>query len=396
MTIALKRDLRIILFSALLALAALAVAVSPAKASGLLSSGSLLSGLGSIAGGGSTNLGLGSLGNATVNPTSGTFSIVSGGITYNSNGTGSVVIPYLGTITFGPNGWGFSFGSWGGCSMSGIGGVMCNVVKASSTLPGLLSAICYLAGLLLGVLAILKLKDHVLNPNQTPISEGLKRFLVGGMLFALPIIINAVYNSLATGITGPNQTAFNTPGVSGGGLDFMITALMTDIWGPVSFLIAGFAYLAGLVLIVIGISRLLKSAQEGPRGPAGVGTIMTFLVGGALLSVDAMMGAFTNSLFATGTIRNFGTLSYAAGLGASADHVHSVISAVLAFMIVIGWISFVRGWFIIREVAEGNQQASLMAGMTHVFGGALAVNLGPALNAIQTTFGITGVGIVFS
>lgn len=394
MTIALKRDLRIILFSALLALAAFVLTISPARAG--FDPGSLLSGLGAISGGGAATLGVGSLGTATYDPTSSAFSIVSGGITYSSTGTGSVVIPYLGTISFGPGGFSFSFGMSGGCAMGGIGGVMCNVVQASSTLPGLLSAICYLAGLLLGVLAILKLKDHVLNPNQTPLSEGVKRFAVGGMLFALPIIINAVYNSVAAGIMGPNQTSFNTPGVSGGGLDYMITALMSDIWGPVSFLIAGFAYLAGLVLIVIGISRLLKSAQEGPRGPAGIGTIMTFLVGGALLSVDAMMGAFTNSLFATGTIRNFGTLSYAAGLGASADHVHSVISAVLAFMIVIGWISFVRGWFIIREVAEGNQQASLMAGMTHVFGGALAVNLGPALNAIQTTFGITGVGIVFS
>lgn len=374
MTIALKRDLRIILFSALLALATLSFMMTPVHA-GMLPTG---------------------VDSATYDPTAG-ITVVAGGLTYNSGGALTFSVPYLFDIAWSPtSGFSFSFGTWGGCSKPGIGGVMCNVVKASSTLPGLLSAICYLAGLLLGVLAILKLKDHVLNPNQTPLSDGVKRFVVGGMLFALPIIINAVYNSVATGITGPNQSAFNTPGVSGGGLDYMITALMSDIWGPVSFLIAGFAYLAGLVLIVIGISRLLKSAQEGPRGPAGIGTIMTFLVGGALLSVDAMMGAFTNSLFATGTIRNFGTLSYAAGLGASADHVHSVISAVLAFMIVIGWISFVRGWFIIREVAEGNQQASLMAGMTHVFGGALAVNLGPALNAIQTTFGITGVGIVFS
>ena len=63
---------------------------------------------------------------------------------------------------------------------------------------------------------------------------------------------------------------------------------------------------------------------------------------------------------------------------------------------ILGWISFIRGWFILRDVAEGNQQASMMAAMTHIFGGALAVNLGPVLNAVQETFGLTAVGIEFT
>jgi hypothetical protein len=65
-------------------------------------------------------------------------------------------------------------------------------------------------------------------------------------------------------------------------------------------------------------------------------------------------------------------------------------------MAVLGWISFIRGWFIIRDVAEGSQQASLMAGLTHLFGGALAINLGPVLNAAQTTLGLTAYGVNFT
>jgi hypothetical protein len=65
-------------------------------------------------------------------------------------------------------------------------------------------------------------------------------------------------------------------------------------------------------------------------------------------------------------------------------------------MIIIGIISFIRGWFIIRDVAEGNQQASMMAGATHIIGGALAINLGPILAAVQNTLGITGVGLAIS
>lgn len=287
----------------------------------------------------------------------------------------------------------------GGCGGDTIGSVMCNTVESSADLPFLLSGIAYLAGLVLAVMAVLKLKDHVLNPNQTPLSESMKRFLAGGGFFALPIVLEAAYNTVADGLGEHTESGFNVTAGAGvnPGLDEMLTALMSDIWTPVHTLVGGFAYLAGLVLIVIGISRLLKSSQEGPRGPGGLGTIMTFLVGGALLSANALMSAFSSSMFMQSEVATFAELSFSSGLtGPELDHIHNVISAVLAFLMVIGWVSFIRGWFIVREVAEGSQQASLMAGMTHIFGGALAVNLGPVLNAVQQTFGISAYGISFT
>jgi len=72
-----------------------------------------------------------------------------------------------------------------------------------------------------------------------------------------------------------------------------------------------------------------------------------------------------------------------------------VISSVLQFMIVLGVVSFARGIFIVRGVAEGNGQASLMAGVTHLIGGALAVNLGPMMNAVQSTLNLTAYGVSF-
>lgn len=286
----------------------------------------------------------------------------------------------------------------GGCGGDTMGAAMCNTVESASQLPFLLAGIAYMAGLVLAVTGILKLKDHVINPNQTPLSESLKRFIVGGGFFSLPIVTEAAYNTVADGLSDHAETGFNVTAGAGvnQGLDAMLTAMMSDIWTPVHLLLGGFVYLAGLVLVVIGISRLLKSSQEGPRGPGGVGTVMTFLVGGALLSADAMMGAFSSSIFMSPDVATYGTLTFSSGLtGPELDHIHNVISSVLAFLMVIGWVSFIRGWFIVRDVAEGSQQASLMAGMTHIFGGALAVNLGPVLNAVQQTFGITAYGISF-
>ena len=147
---------------------------------------------------------------------------------------------------------------------------------------------------------------------------------------------------------------------------------------------------------MIGISRLIKSAQEGPRGPGGMGTFGTFVIGGMLMSATTLLRAFSSSLFTSPVTFTFASMQYTTGMSAvETQAAHNVISAVLQFMIVLGMLSFVRGMFIMRDVAEGSQQASTMSGVTHLIGGALAVNLGPLLNAVQQTLGITAFGVTF-
>lgn len=286
-----------------------------------------------------------------------------------------------------------------------MGDVVENTILSSAELPTLFAAASYLFGLLLLVLGVLKLKDHVLNSQQTPLSDGVKRLVVAGGLFALPMVIEAAYNTVASGCmfggcAADGVKGFNVTAPIGLGLDAMMVNFMSDLWTPLMILLPAFCYLAGILLIIIGISRLLKTAQEGPRGPSGAGTITTFLVGGALLSVDAMMGAFSVSLFPSlgGDLKTYGQLTFSTtGLsGTDVQHIETVIAAILAFMMIIGWISFIRGFFILRAVAEGDHQASMMAGMTHLFGGAMAVNLGPVLNAVQATFGLVSMGVGFS
>lgn len=280
----------------------------------------------------------------------------------------------------------------------GVGAVVANVTESSSGIPGLFAGLSYFFGTILGALAIAKLYEHVNNPHQTPVWDSLKRFLAGGAFFALPMVMDAAQTTLmGSGLPAHVLTGFNSGGHSGSGLDAMVVSFMGDLWTPMLFLLNGFAYLAGIVLVMIGISRLLKSAQEGARGPGGLGTIMTFITAGALFSLNGMVGSWTQSLFGTDQTLTFGDLAYTGGMaGPEIGHVEAVISAIIAFVAILGWISFIRGWFIVRDVAEGSHQASLMAGITHLFGGALAVNLGPVLNAVQTTLGLTAYGVNFS
>ena len=308
--------------------------------------------------------------------------------------------------------WVFGVGTCGEAATAtgtSVGRVICNVVISTQMIPGFISGLAYMAGLLMAVTALVKLKDHVLNPNQTPLSDSMKRFVAGGAFFALPIVTNAA-RTLVWG-SGANQissysTVYSTGGAGGGvgffaqvgggyGLDSMLVALVGDIIQPIMNLFGAFGYIAGLVFIVIGISRLIKTAQEGPRGPAGIGTIMTFVTAGILFSLEGIMGSFSTSLFGDNIIETYGVLDQSTGDVAVDKHIESVISAVIAFMFIIGWVSFIRGFFIIREVSEGGQ-ASLMAGMTHIFGGALAVNLGPMMMAVQSTFGLNGFGVAFN
>lgn len=291
---------------------------------------------------------------------------------------------------------------------STLGQVICNSFLQTNYLPGFLTAISYLLGLIMGVWGVFKLRDHALNPTQTTLWDGLSRFLAGGAFFALPAMAYVIRESFVGGSianykssTTAGNTGFNQGVLScsstGNSLDQAMACLMEDITAPTQIVVEFFAFAAGLIFIMIGISRLVRSAQEGPKGPGGIGTLTTFVIGGLLLSANTILKAISDTIFASSTTATYANLAYTTGMSAAeTDAVYNVISAVLQFMIILGIISFVRGLFIIRDVAEGNQQASTMAAVTHIVGGALAVNLGPLMNAVLTTLGITGFGVTFT
>ena len=71
-----------------------------------------------------------------------------------------------------------------------------NIGTSISAIPGLLSGVSYLVGLLLSVLGVMKIKDHVENPSQTPLKDGAIRLTAGGALFALPILSEAMLGTV--------------------------------------------------------------------------------------------------------------------------------------------------------------------------------------------------------
>jgi hypothetical protein len=72
-----------------------------------------------------------------------------------------------------------------------FGNISENMMKSIENIPGFLTAVAYLFGLILGILGIMKIKDHVENATQTSLKDGAIRLAAGGALFALPIVYEA-------------------------------------------------------------------------------------------------------------------------------------------------------------------------------------------------------------
>ena len=102
-------------------------------------------------------------------------------------------------------------------AVNNFGSIAGNINTSISSLPGLVAALAYLFGVLLAVLGVLKIKDHVENPTQTPLKDGAIRLLAGGMLFAaVPILLEAMSETLDAGGTGSGASSAQLQSVSFG------------------------------------------------------------------------------------------------------------------------------------------------------------------------------------
>lgn len=281
-----------------------------------------------------------------------------------------------------------------------LGELIDHVREGTDSLPNLVAFLAYLIATMFAALGIYKLKNHVeFGPQSVPLADPLKYLGAGGLMFALPSITGVIQATF--GDQGVSQdTGWSATGGSGtpGTLDAMMVSFMRNTFEPTQNFFIFFCFVAGAALLLIAIHRLTKTAQEGPRGPAGAGTIATFVLAGILLSLAPSVGMITETLY--GGRDSMTTVSFMALEGsmsdAAAGHTRNVIVSVLAFMIIVGILSIIRGFFVLRGVAEGNQQMTMMSGIVHLVAGALLVNFGQFANIIQNTLGITGYGVLFN
>jgi hypothetical protein len=273
-----------------------------------------------------------------------------------------------------------------------LGDVINTVGQNFANFPFVLSVVAYLSGLFFAIWGIFKFKAHVDAPQQTPLSDGVKRFLAGGMMLSGPYMYEVLTGTLFAEQDSKISSTSRHANPSGGGMDQMIVDLVTNVAGPMENLLIAFTYIAAIALLLVGVSRLTKTMQDGPRGPAGMGTLMTFLSSGALFSFGDMMGSFSSSLFGDAAVSTYANISTTViSDPEDANRVAAVVEAVMVFIMIVGYIAFIRGWFVLKAFADGNSSVSLAQALTFLFGGALAINLGELVNVLQKTVGVEGI-----
>lgn len=281
----------------------------------------------------------------------------------------------------------------------GVGGVIDNLTGSLNSPETFFAIISYLFGIGLAVWAVAEFIRHADSPGQNPMRRPIMIAFAAGALMAFPVIMFALKNSLTPGVA--RFLFANDPAIGGGAdplaLDQILIRFVTNLHGPLLTLLGHFATIAGIAFGLVGIFRLIRGAQDGAKGPVGGGTIGTFIAAAALTSVDTMMGATQTSLFGAGanTVSTYAEIAYSNTVDADfAERSNQAFQAVLIFTQIVGFFSFVRGIFILRSYSEGDGQASMASGFTHIIAGAIAVNMTAFMSAVQETLGL--VGLTFS
>lgn len=279
-----------------------------------------------------------------------------------------------------------------------LGWMILNIIRNGiSHWPIFVVWISYIIGIILIASSGLKLVTHAQNPGQMPISEPIKFFAAGGLMLALPTVMNIIINTLGLRIPGVAVSTRGYSDTASEGLDGMMINAMQDLFLPLDTIITFFCIIAGIIFAFMGLHRLTKTEREGARGPLGIGTIILFLVAGVLMSMGSTVGTITETFFSSRGVGNYVSIL---GFSGSVDltHAHNVANAIVQFMMIVGLISFVRGWFILKAAADGgSQQATIMSSVVHIVAGILLINLGPFLMAVQKTLGIgPNIGLSFT
>ena len=257
-----------------------------------------------------------------------------------------------------------------------------------ATMPVLINYISYIAGFVVAVTGLLKVKDHVVAPDRTPLSHGLWRLGAAGLLISLPVAAGLLMRTMLTSTvfeTTKGATTVDMAVSASPSLDQMMINLIANIKAPMGFLIWSLSAILGLFFLVSAFVRMAKGAgQDGPRGSLGSGTVGRVIIGAILLSLAATADIFTTTIFG-GASAQFKGLSISGVSTSTLEHAESVMAAILVFVQIIGFIAFMRGFLMLRALADGNNGVSTAAAATHIVGGAVAINIAPALKVIQQT-----------
>lgn len=160
----------------------------------------------------------------------------------------------------------------------------------------------------------------------------------------------------------------------------------SSTWVAFINLARGMSFLAGFFLTGAGLIKL-KDVGDG-RTPLKA-PIWMMIIGAALFSMPASIDMMTQTM-SLGS--NTGTQLLSQAGSSSIPGIGDALTGVLLFVKLIGHLAFFRGLLILKDYGSDKQGASLGRGLTHLFGGAAAININATTALIASTF-FTGMSL---
>lgn len=258
------------------------------------------------------------------------------------------------------------------------------------SLQTFLSILSYIAGVFFSITGLQKLRDYVDEPDKSPALAALMRLGAAAFFIFAPTFANIIVDSITGNNVGEGALLtlknVTTPnGGSGDGLDGALVRFVYDFAAPfLENLLPFFCYVAGIIFMMTGLKRLAMADGDGPQAPGGMGTIGTFIIAAALMAFGYIMYSLQGSLFGETTLYSNPIFKNATGTTLE-ERSNQAMWGVFIFLRVVGYISVIRGLFMMREVGEGGN-VSMVSVSTHLIAGAMLANATSFVMVVQETF----------
>jgi hypothetical protein len=151
--------------------------------------------------------------------------------------------------------------------------------------------------------------------------------------------------------------------------------------------VAFVSFFMGVVLTFRAL-HIFAAYASNPHGRDTLnGGLMSLIVAAVLLALPWSMGTSTGTVL--GGAQTYSITSYVAmSRFSGADEQYKlVIEACLKVVVLLGWIAFIRGFLILRDVGAGVQgQHSYSHGVIFIVSGTLCANIGTTMGLVEGTF----------
>jgi len=148
-------------------------------------------------------------------------------------------------------------------------------------------------------------------------------------------------------------------------------------------LVLATAFILGIALSGVAVLKF-KAHAENPQQVRLQVPIFLTLIGACLVALPGSIDTATETM-ALGANTGTELLSRVQdpegmpGLGAA-------LTGILLFVKLIGHLAFFRGFLILKKAAEGQQGGEIGRALTHIFGGAAAININATISILANTF----------